>query len=351
MLKIGKYSIKNPYILAPMAGVSQKPFRVLAIKMGAGLAPTELVSSKGLFFDSIRSKSYLAHDRSVEEPFCVQLFGGDAFSMAKGAEIAAKLGAQIIDINMGCPVKKVTKTNAGSALLCDIERAQTIVSAMISAVGNDVAITAKIRSGWDLENLNFLDVAKALEDVGICAIAIHARTRSQGYSGKADWDHIAKLKAHLSIPVIGNGDVKNFKDAQKMLTSTGCDAVMVGRAALGNPWIFKELTSQAVYNPSADERLSIVMEHMHGHLELNKMLSCDMGRAYNSEQAIKSFRSHLIWYSKGMSGGSLFRQKVMMEEREEGIFALISDFFSKSSTLVNEILEDDDGINYAQAFG
>jgi tRNA-dihydrouridine synthase B len=241
MFKIGSHIIKNPFILAPMAGVSQMPFRVLAIEMGAALAPTELVSAKGLFYESTRTKSYLVHDALVERPFCVQLFGGEAESMALASEKAVAMGADIIDINMGCPVKKVTKINAGSALLCDLSRACLIVKSMLKHTNYAVPITAKIRSGWDSHSLNFLEVAKALQDSGVSAISFHARTRAQGYSGLANWDHIALLKSHLSIPVIGNGDVKTVDDAKKMLRKTGCDGVMVGRAALGNPFIFRSL--------------------------------------------------------------------------------------------------------------
>lgn len=346
---IGPYEIKNPYILAPMAGVSQMPFRRLALKMGAGLAPTELVSAKGLFYESARTKAYLAHDKTYEKPFCVQLFGGEAESMATAAKKAYEMGAHIIDINMGCPVKKVTKINAGSALLCDTERAQDIVTAMLKATDYKVPITAKIRSGWDAQSLNFKEVGKALEDAGIKALALHARTRAQGYSGKADWMHIAELKNHLKIPVIGNGDVLNVADAKKMFGETGCDAVMVGRAALGNPWIFRDLvfgTSEV----SPFERLSLVLEHLDDHVELHRYISMLEGREFSIESAVRSFRSHLIWYSKGLCGGAKFRQNVMGSDCIIKTKELIFEFFS----LGNEASEPEaceDGIDYRQAFG
>jgi len=344
MLKIGPYIIKNPYILAPMAGVSQMPFRRLALKMGAGLAPTELISAKGLFFANVRTKSYLLHDQHYEKPFCVQLFGGEKESMAMAAEKAHELGADIIDINMGCPVKKVTKTNAGSALLCDIERASDIISAMLKATNFKIPITAKIRSGWDDQHLNYREIGQALEDAGISAIALHARTRAQGYSGFANWAHIKELKASLSIPVIGNGDVKNLQDAERMLKETGCDGVMIGRAALGNPWIF----SSSPHNEK--DRLSVVREHLSEHLALARFIAEETEhRPFNETMALKSFRSHLIWYSKGLADGAKFRQEINSCECLMRTYGLIDAFFVEAKTALEEA--GDDGIDYRQAFG
>jgi tRNA-dihydrouridine synthase B len=351
MFKIGPYEIKNPTILAPMAGVSQMPFRRLALQLGAGLAPTELISAKGLTFGNLRTKSYLAYDQEVERPFSVQLFGGEAESMAVAAAQAVKMGAEIIDINMGCPVKKVTKTNAGSALMCDFQRAETIVKAMRKATGDKIPITAKIRSGWDAQNLNYLEVARALQGAGIAALAIHPRTRAQGYAGLANWDHIADLKAHLSIPVIGNGDVKNVKDAQKMREQTGCDAVMVGRAALGNPWIFRELAGHVGVVASEERRL-VVIKHLLDHIELRREIEAEEAcRPFSMTQTLKSFRSHLMWYSTGMTGGAKFRQQVMNTEEYQATLDLIDEFFSNSKKSQNEVENGDDGIDYRQAFG
>lgn len=348
-MHIGCHFIKNPYILAPMAGVSQMPFRRLALKLGAGLAPTELVSAKGLFYNSMRTKTYLIHDEIKEKPFCVQLFGGEAEPMAMAAKIAYEMGADILDINMGCPVKKVTKTHAGSALLCDARRAQEIIRAMLASTNYKIPITAKIRSGWDNNNLNFLEVAKALEEAGISALAIHPRTRAQGYSGQAQWDHIAALKAHLSIPVIGNGDVKSKEDADRMKALTQCDAIMIGRAALGNPWIFRDLSEnkQSVTNK---ERLSIILEHLADHLSLHEQVAALENRSSNLITALKSFRSHLIWYSRGLVGGALFRQKIMTTECHIKTRDMIHEFFSGSDEYYTPEL-DSDGIDYRQAFG
>jgi tRNA-dihydrouridine synthase B len=347
---IGSYEIKNPYILAPMAGVSQMPFRRMALKMGAGLAPTELVSAKGLFYESARTKAYLTHDKKIEKPFCVQLFGGDAASMAEASRKAYEMGAHIIDINMGCPVKKVTKINAGSALLCDLKRASEIVSAMYQATDYKIPITAKIRSGWDQDNLNYLEVGRVLEDSGIKALALHARTRAQGYSGLADWSHIAKLKAYLKIPIIGNGDILSISDAKKMFLETNCDAVMIGRASLGNPWIFRDLQAGFEGEVSSYERLEVILEHLADHIELCYQMATIEGRSLALEQAVKSFRSHLIWYSKGIVSGAKFRQNIMLSTCLDKTKDLIIEFF-KDAKKANNFEPDEDGIDYRQAFG
>lgn len=350
MLQIGRFTIAKPFVLAPMAGVSQMPFRRIALQHGAGLAPTELVSAKGLFFESQRTKSYLAYDQAVEVPFCVQLFGGEAPSMAVAAEKAMVMGADIIDINMGCPVKKVTKINAGSALLCDYQRAAAIVEAMQKRTGGKIPITAKLRSGWDSNQLNFLEVGKALEEAGIAVIALHARTRAQGYSGKANWQHIAELKAHLKIPVIGNGDIENRADADRMFRETGCDAVMIGRAALGNPWLFRELAGDDT-PVTVGERLALIKEHLSSHIALQALIADDVKLAFNERMAVTSFRNHLIWYSKGLKDSAQFRQNIMSTESHTTTMAMIDDFFGAAQFGRVKLGDDDDGIDYRQAFG
>src|SRR5262245_43148776 len=215
-----------------MSGVSEKPFRVLAFKMGAALCPTELVSAQGLFRANQRTVRYLRHDPEIERPYSLQIFGGEPEVMAQAAVIGKQWGAQIIDINMGCPVKKVTRSGAGSALLCDPRRAAKIVQLIRDATG--LPVTAKIRSGWDAATRNYLEVAGELESAGCAGLAVHPRTRAQGYSGSADWQVIADLKRCIRrMPIIGNGDVKGPHDALRMLETTGCDFVMIGRAALG----------------------------------------------------------------------------------------------------------------------
>ncbi len=315
MASIGPYTLRNPFILAPMAGVSEQPFRVLAFRMGAALCPTELVSAQGLMRANTRTVRYLRHDASVERPYSLQIFGGEPEVMAKAALVGKEWGAQIIDINMGCPVKKVTKGGAGSALLCDPLRAADIVRAIARATG--LPVTAKIRSGWDHASRNYLQLAEVLEDAGCAALAVHPRTRAQGYSGKADWGVIAELKRRIRrMPIIGNGDVKTVEDAQRMLETTGCDFVMIGRGALGNPWIFRELSGGP--KPEPDERCAVVLEHFRSHL------------AFVGEEvpAVRSFRKHLAWYAHGLYGASAFRNEVNRVERAEDVERRVTAFFA-----------------------
>ena len=299
-MQIGSYVFGNPWILAPMAGVSEMPFRVLARAAGAAAAPTELVSSKGLIYGQARTARYLTHDAEAEQPFWVQIFGGDAESMAEGAEHAVRLGARIIDINMGCPVRKVTKNGAGSALLCDPQRAAGLVAAIRARTG--VPVTVKIRAGWDLNQLNFVAMGQALRDAGCAALAMHARTRAQGYSGQANWAWIRELVAAVDLPIIGNGDAFTADAARRLQAETGCAAVMVGRGALGNPWIFTELAAGpgASGVPDAAERWQLVQRHLETHLSFVGDL----------RQGIRRFRPHLMWYAHGLHGAAAFRSAV-----------------------------------------
>ncbi len=258
---IGGHSLANPFILAPMAGVSERPFRVIARELGASLAPTELISAAGLTRASARSKRFLARGPS-ERPFSVQLFGGDPGQMGEAAVAAREAGADLVDINMGCPVPKVTKNRAGSALLCNPELAAELVEVMASRSG--LPVTVKIRAGWDARSINAPEMAKRLEGAGAAAVALHARTRAQGYSGKADWTLIARVKQAVRIPVIGNGDVRSAADCARLMQESGCDAVMIGRAALGYPWIFRELAGGEP--PAPEERRVLVRRHFLEHL-------------------------------------------------------------------------------------
>ncbi len=308
-----------------MAGVSEMPYRVIARQMGASAAPTELVSAKGLMYGQDRTARYLTHDPSVENPFWVQIFGGEPDVMAEGARCAQALGAHILDVNMGCPVKKVTRNGAGSALLCDPVRAASIVEAMHKATG--LPVTVKIRSGWDDAHLNTPDFLKRLVDAGVSAFAMHARTKEQAYKGKADWTRIAELVRVVGpVPVIGNGDVDSVESAQRMLAETGCSAVMVGRAALGNPWIFKSLSEGQNFRPSAEERLKQVLYHFEKHMEYVGLESI----------AVKRFRPHLMWYSHGLRGGGGFRDEVTQIEFYQAVVDACEVFFLSAGADISE---------------
>jgi len=314
---IGGYTFRNPWILAPMAGVSEMPYRLIALEMGAAAAPTELVSAKGLIYGQDRTRRYLTHSEQ-EQPFWVQVFGGDPEVMGRAAECAAKLGARILDINMGCPVKKVTRTGAGSALLADPERAAAIVESMRRYSG--LPVTVKIRAGWDDETLNFSQIGLMMEQAGAAAIAMHARTRAQGYSGAANWGLIKELVQSCAIPVIGNGDAWSAADARAMMDVTGCAGVMIGRGALGNPWIFQELSEPAYKSPSGPERWEVVRRHFKDHLEF-------IGSPL---RAVRRFRSHLQWYSHGMRGNAEFRKKINVIDEVPDVLAVAKSFFSEA---------------------
>lgn len=337
MLRIGPYTLPNPYLLAPMAGVSEMPYRVLAYRLGAALCPTELVSAQGLLHTNQRTLKYLRFDAEVERPYALQIFGGDPEAMARAAVIGQRYGAQIIDINMGCPVKKVTKNGAGSALLCDPPRAARLVRLIREATG--LPVTCKIRSGWDDKSLNYLEVAGELFNAGCAALAIHPRTRAQGYSGRADWGVIADLKRHFpELPVIGNGDVKTPEDARRMLDSTGCDFVMIGRAALGNPWIFRELLGGPA--PTPEERCALVLEHFRAHVAF-------VGDALG---AVRSFRRHLGWYAHGLRGASVFRGEVNRLDTPELVESSVRAFFSSAAVDAHAPEEEQD-VDYRAALG
>jgi tRNA-dihydrouridine synthase B len=334
---LGPYQLPHPYILAPMAGVSEQPFRVLAFRLGAALCTTELVSAQGLLRASARTLRYLRHDAAVEHPYSLQVFGGDPEDMAKAAAVGKQWGAEVIDINMGCPVKKVTRNGAGSALLCDPDRASAIVRAIRAATG--LPVTAKIRSGWDAHHRNYLEMAERLEDAGCVALAVHPRTRAQGYAGAADWNVITDLvRRRGKMTIIGNGDVKTPEDARRMHDSTGCDLVMIGRGALGNPWIFRQL--QGGSPPSPEERAEVVLSHLAAHV------------AFVGEPlaAVRSFRKHLGWYSHGLHGAAQFRSEVNQLAALEDVQRSARRFFGAAlGDAANDSEEQD--VDYRAALG
>ena len=310
-MRLGPFELANPWILAPMAGVSEMPFRVLAQELGAAVCPTELVSAAGLVHASARTRKYLRHAAS-ERPLVMQLFGGDPAQMAVAAGLARDAGADVLDVNMGCPVPKVTRNGAGSALLCDPARAAAVVRAVREA---GLPVTAKIRAGWDQRSINAVEVAQALEEAGAAAVALHPRTRAQAYTGRADWRLIAAVKAAVCIPVIGNGDVRTPADARRLISETGCDAAMIGRAALGNPWIFRELGGGEP--PSAEERRDLVARHLRDHVAF----------VGDERHAVRQFRKHLLWYAHGLRGASAFRARAVRLEGAGEVLEAIASFF------------------------
>jgi nifR3 family TIM-barrel protein len=298
MLKIGNIELKNNLILAPMAGITNLPFRLLVKRMGAGLVYSEMVSSMGLTLNHKKTMGYLKSDQA-EKPLAVQIFGARPEIMAKAAQMVIENGADIVDINMGCPVKKVTKTGSGAALLKDLKTAEKIISLVRMAC--PVPLTVKIRSGWSGDNIIACDIARVVEACGADALTIHARTAVQWYSGSADWEIISRVKKSVNIPVIGNGDVKNARDVFEMVEQTGCDGVMIGRAAAKNPWIFKQAmeleNGNPAYEPDLSERRALIMEH-YSHLS----------KSMGDKRAILCMRGLLLRYTKGLPDSSRFRE-------------------------------------------
>lgn len=336
-MKFGPYTLKNPWILAPMAGVSEQPFREIAFELGVALAPTELVSATGLIRASTRTRKYLRHG-AIEEPFVVQLFGGDPETMAQAAVMAREVGAHGVDINMGCPVPKVTKSGAGSGLMCDVPRAAEIVRRCREESG--LPVSAKIRAGWNSESLNYVEMGRALEAVGVAAVALHPRTRAQQYTGRADWTRIARLKDALAhTPVIGNGDVVTVEDAHRMREETNCDAVMIGRGALGNPWLFRMLNGGPP--PTVEERLELVMRHFESHVVF---VGSDL-------PAVREFRRHWGWYSHGLSGSSAFRGEINKLDDIDEVRETARRFFSEATVARQMRSVDEADVDYRTAFG
>ncbi len=305
MIPVADIFAANPVLLAPMAGVTEAPFRGICKRMGAGLTYTEMVSAKGLHYnpDSRVSRSMLTFSPE-ETPCAVQLFGADPGLMAtQAAKLVERYGADIalIDINMGCPVTKVVAKGEGSALMREPELASEIVAAVVDAVG-DVPVTAKFRSGWDADELNAPEFAQAMQEAGAAAVAVHGRTRGQFYKGAADWDVIARVKASVSVPVIGSGDVFSADDVVAMLERTGVDAVMVARGAQGNPWIFREAsalltTGVGLDPPTPYERVDVAREHLRALVD------------FGGEQAFTRMRKHVAWYISETPGATYVRAR------------------------------------------
>lgn len=314
MFKIGNVEIKNNVVLAPMAGISNSAFRTIAKEMGCGLIYSEMVSDKALVYDNKKTKDLL-YMTEYERPIVQQIFGSDKVSFVKAAKIVYELmKPDIIDINMGCPVPKVAvRAQAGSALLKDVDKIYDIVSEVVKSV--PVPITVKIRSGWDSKSINAVEVAKICEKAGASAICVHPRTRAQGYIGLADWNIIKDVKDNVSIPVIGNGDIKKPQDAYNMIKETGCDAIMIGRGVLGNPWLIKNtidyLDGKPINQVSNKEKIEMCLKHFNYLLKFK-----------TEKKSVLEIRSHVAWYLKGIKDSNVLKKQFYSINTKEEFFEL-----------------------------
>lgn len=318
MIKIGNIELKNNVVLAPMAGVCNPAFRLIAKEFGCGLVCAEMVSDKAIVHGNQRTIEMLYVDER-EKPLSLQIFGGDKQSLVEAAKIVDKeTNADIIDINMGCPVPKIIKSDAGARWLLDPNKIEEMVSAVVEAV--DKPVTVKMRIGWDDEHIYAVENAQAVERAGGQAVAVHGRTREQLYTGTANWDIIRDVKQAVSIPVIGNGDVFTPEDAKRILDHTGCDGVMIGRAALGNPWMLYRtiefLTKgELPPDPSADEKIDIAILHLDRLIALK-----------GESIAVREMRKHAAWYLKGLPGSAKVKDIVMEQTTREGMARILREY-------------------------
>lgn len=313
-MQIGNVTIKVPYILAPMAGVTDLPFRLLCKEQGAGLLCMEMISAKALQYNNKNTRALLSI-HPEEYPVSLQLFGSEPKIIAEQAKRIEELEFQILDINMGCPVPKVVKNGEGSALMKNPKLVYNIVAETVKAIQKPV--TVKIRKGFDEASANAVEIAKIIEEAGGAAVAVHGRTREQYYSGKADWEIIRRVKEAVQIPVIGNGDVFSAETAERMRKETGCDGVMIGRGAMGNPWIFRELaaykeTGEKPAQPDIAEVKEMILRHA--------LLQIEFKGEY---QGMREMRKHAAWYTKGMKGAAKLRDKINQTESYEQLKELL----------------------------
>ena len=315
-IEIGNVELDNNLILAPMAGVTNLPFRIISEKFEPGMVCTEMASSKAIFYNDQKTRRLL-NTEGEKRPISFQIFGSDEETMGYTAKYMSKI-ADIIDINMGCPAPKVVKNGDGSKLLLDLEKAKRIMKVVVE--NSSVPVTVKIRKGWDKENIVAVQVAKIAEEVGISAITIHGRTRSEFYTGKADWDIIKEVKDSVKIPVIGNGDIVDEETAYQMFEKTGVDGIMIGRGSFGNPWIFRNIrhfliTGEKLPSPTNSEKLNIIKEHI------------DLAVEEKGEIAIKELRKHIAWYTKNLKNSSEFRNSINMIETKEQLIKTLNEYF------------------------
>ena len=322
MFKIGNIELENNVVLAPMAGVCNSAFRKIIKEMGCSLVYAEMVSDKGLIYDSKKTKEMLYFEE-CERPIAQQIFGSDKDTFVEAAKMVYDImKPDIIDINMGCPVPKVAiKSQAGAALLKSPEKIREIVSEVVKAV--PVPVTVKIRSGWDSNSINAVEVAKICEEAGASAITVHGRTRSQGYSGKVDLDIIKKVKENVSIPVIGNGDITSVESAKEMLHYTGCDAIMIGRGVLGNPWLIKEIitylnTGEVTNKPTYEEKIAMCFHH----LDYLMKIKCE-------KVAVLEMRSHIAWYIKGMPNAQFVKNQIFKAQTFNELKKILNNYLKE----------------------
>lgn len=318
-LKIGSLQLDNPLILAPMAGITSLPFRRTMKSFGASLVFTEMISANGLIRDG-RKTLELLESCPEEKPLGVQLFGDDPQVLAQGAQMIADR-ADLLDINMGCPVKKVVRSGAGSALLQDPLRIGRIIESVRAVYSGP--LTVKIRSGWDQQSINYLEVGRIAREAGTDAVCLHPRTRSQSFGGSADWTQLSALNAALDIPVIGSGDLFSAADIERMLAETGCSAVMIARGGYGNPWIFRQaaalLQNREPQLPTTKERWQVAHRHMEWHRS-----------QFGEHKALLEMRKHLSWYAKGLSGASQFRSQLQSVTSWQDLIEQCNGFFSQA---------------------
>lgn len=319
MFQIGDIKLKNQVVLAPMAGISNSAYRTIIKDMGCGLIYAEMVSDKAIYYGNQKTINLL-YMTDYERPIAQQIFGSDKESFVVAAKyIYETMHPDIIDINMGCPVPKVAlRAQAGSALLKNPDKVEEIVAAVVASV--PIPVTVKIRSGWDQNHINAVEIAKRIEQAGASAITVHPRTRAQGYSGIADWNIIKEVKKAVSIPVIGNGDVRSAKDAKRMLDETGCDAVMIGRGALGNPWLIKEcvtyLETGEIPSPPTEEEKLAMLKH---HFEL-------LLKTKNEKLAVLEIRTHAAWYLKGLPNTVELKNGIFKAKTKDEFLELLKEY-------------------------
>ena len=327
-MRIGKHQLKNNLIVAPMAGVTDRPFRMLCKRMGAGMAVSEMVASNSLLYGSEKTKRRANHEGEVD-PISVQIVGADPQMLAQAARYNVDHGAQIIDINMGCPAKKICNVMAGSALMQDEKLVGEILEAVVGAV--EVPVTLKMRTGWDKANRNAARIARIAESSGIQALAIHGRTRACGYTGEAEYDTIAAVKSEIRIPVIANGDITTPEKARFVLERTGADAVMIGRAAQGRPWLFREIahyieTGEHLPPPQAEEIRDVLVAHMH-----------ELYAFYGEYTGLRVARKHISWYTKGLAGSANFRHRMNQLESIAEQLQAVREFFDGQTQAWGEL--------------